>query len=254
LNDPKATLDKLYQDRVLVFAHRGASADAPPNTLPAFELAAQQGADGVELDVHRSVDGVPVVVHDFTVDATTDGHGVVSEMRLAQIKALDAGSWFDRQFANTRIPTLGEVFETVGNRMIVNVEIKSKSMQSDGVERAVATSIAHHGMQSRVIVSSFNPLTLRRFRQVMPEVAIGYLSANELPFFVPWLMTGVAHEARHPHHSMISAAYVERAKRRGQRVNAWTINDPDRAVELRELGVDGIITDQPETIRNALAG
>ncbi|MDX1995990.1 MAG: glycerophosphodiester phosphodiesterase family protein, partial [bacterium] len=97
----QSLLDALNQGRMLVFGHRGASAYAPMNTLPAFELAAEQGADGIELDVHRSADGHPVIVHDFTVDKTTSGTGYVTGMTLAQLKALDAGEWFNESFRGT---------------------------------------------------------------------------------------------------------------------------------------------------------
>ncbi|MBC7809703.1 MAG: glycerophosphodiester phosphodiesterase, partial [Burkholderiales bacterium] len=152
----------MFDGQTLVFGHRGAKAYAPMNTLPAYELAAEQGAHGIELDVHRSKDGYAVIVHDFKVDATSDGKGLVTEMTLAQLKRLDAGAWFDPKFAGTRIPTLDEVFESVGQRLFVNVEIKSDSLETDGVEQVVADCITRHNMQSRVIVSSFNPYTLHR--------------------------------------------------------------------------------------------
>nr|MCU0514644.1 glycerophosphodiester phosphodiesterase [Anaerolineae bacterium] len=145
--------------QTLVFGHRGAKAYAPMNTLPAFELAATQGAHGIELDVHRSRDGYPVIVHDFTVDHTTDGRGLVTALTLAELKALDAGSWFSPAFAGTRIPTLDEVFAAVGQRLYINVEIKAAHEDSDGVEQVVADCIVRHAMQRRVLVSSFNPLT-----------------------------------------------------------------------------------------------
>lgn len=240
----------------LVFGHRGASAYAPMNTIPAYVLAADQGADGIELDVHRSKDGHAVIVHDFTVDHTTNGSGRVDAMTLAELKALDAGSWFGEQFVGTRIPTLDEVFEAVGQRVYVNVEIKSESAETDGVEQVVADVIAKYNMQARVIVSSFNPLTLKRFRDIMPEVPIGFLYSNDMPIDTQALMKqlDLKHEARHPHHEMIDTAYMEWVKREGYRVNTWTVNDPARAVVLRDLGVDAIITDKPDVILKALRG
>lgn len=247
-------LESMYRGRTLVFGHRGASAYAPMNTLPAFELAAQQGADGIELDVHRSSDGHAVIVHDFTVDATTDGSGPVAEKTLAELKALDAGSWFGDAFKGVRIPTLDEVFEAVGQRLLVNVEIKSQTPETDGVEQVVAEVIARHSMQRRVIVSSFNPLTLQRFRAAMPEVPIGFLHAPGIPVDTEALMTrlGLAHEARHPYHELIDAAYMDWARASGYRVNTWTVNDSARARVLGALGVDAIITDRPDEIVSAL--
>lgn len=245
-------LDEMYQGKPLVFGHRGASAYAPMNTLPAFELAADQGAAGIELDVHRSADGRPVIVHDFTVDSTTNGTGLVTAMTLSQLKALDAGAWFSPSFAGTQVPTLDEVFEAVGQRLFVNVEIKAFGLRTDGVEEVVAACIARHNMQRRVIVSSFNPLTLRRFRALAPDVPVGFLYMPHIMSYTTWMLSGLPHEARHPYHAMIDARLMRRAKEQGYRVNTWTVNDPERAAALRDLGVDCIITDKPDVIRAAL--
>lgn len=254
MSKARQRLEAMYGDKpMLVFGHRGASAAAPMNTLPAFELAAAQGADGIELDVHRSADGEAVIVHDFTVDKTTDGSGSVQAMTLAQLKALDAGSWKDESFAGTRIPTLDEVFEAVGQRLYINVEIKSKFLQSDGLEQLVANKIQQFDMQDRVLVSSFNPLALRRFRRIMPDVPVGYLTAPDDPFYKHWLMLGLAYEAVHPYHDAINPALVQNVTQQGHIVNTWTVNDSERAVALRDMGVRCLITDNPDVIINALA-
>jgi glycerophosphoryl diester phosphodiesterase len=247
-------LDAWYQGRTLVFGHRGASAYAPMNTLPAFELAVEQGAAGIELDVHRSQDGYPVIVHDFTVDSTTDGSGQVTSMTLAQLKELDAGSWFGEQFRGVRIPTLDEVFEAVGQKLYIHVEIKSVSEHTDGVEQVVADTIDRHGLRERVIVSSFNPLALKRFRDILPDVAIGFLYSADVPVDTRLMMQqlDLPHEARHPHEELIDVRYMAWAREQGYWVNTWTVNDPQRAVQLANLGVDGIITDKPDVILQAL--
>lgn len=238
-----------YGDQMLVFGHRGASGYAPMNTIPAFELALAQKADGVELDVHLSADGELVVIHDFTVDHTTDSTGPVDSMTLAQLKELDAGAWFDVQYAGTRIPTLDEVFEAISGRMAVNVEIKP---MTDGIEQKTADCIRRHGMVEKVIVSSFNPLVLHRFRKAAPEIAVGFLYAPETP--PEWMqsMIGFDLQARHPYYAMIDRIYMDQAKRFGYRVNTWTVNDPTQALALRDLDVDCVITDYPDRIRQAL--
>lgn len=248
----QSVLEKLYQGRMLVFGHRGASAYAPMNTLPAFELAAQQGAHGIELDVQRSKDGSPVIVHDFTVDKTTNGSGRVDEMTLAQLKELDAGNWFGDAFRGVKIPTLDEVFEAVGSRLFINVEIKSESETTDGVEQVVANCIARHAMSERVIVSSFNPHALRRFYQIMPQVPIGFLHMPDIESATFAVLRDVPHQARHPYHVMIDAVYAASTKAQGYYINTWTINDPDRAIALQQLGVDMVITDKPDVILAAL--
>lgn len=232
----------------LVFGHRGASRYAPMNTLPAFELAAAQGAAGVELDVRLTRDGQMVIIHDDTVDHTTDGSGHIQHMTFAEVRELDAGGWFGEQFKGTRIPTLDEVFEAVGSKLLINVEIKSEAPEDTGVEARIADAIARFRLRERVIVSSFDPLALWRFRKILPEVAIGYLHAEDIPAHVSSLMIGLAHEARHPHHTEINARYMDWARRNDYFVNTWTVNDPARAVELRDLGVHTLITDTPDVL------
>lgn len=243
-------LESIYQlDRPLILGHRGASAYAPQNTIPAFELAIAQGADGVEFDVHLSSDGHAVVIHDFTVDHTTDGTGDVDAMTLDQLKALDAGTKFDAKFAGTRVPTLDEVFQVVKDMRAINVEIKAPT---DNIEHVVYGAIKRHNLADRVIVSSFNPLILHRMRKAAPEVAIGFLYAPGYDFSA--MMADLPHEARHPMHPMIDKVYMQQARFWGYRVNTWTVNDPQRALELAELGVDAIISDNPDLLLRALDG
>jgi glycerophosphoryl diester phosphodiesterase len=249
----KHRIEAMYSNHpTLVWGHRGACAYAPMNTLPSFELAVEQGADGVELDVHRTKDGHIVVVHDFTVDATTDGEGSIKDMTLNEIKELDAGNWFDEKFAGTKIPTLNEVFEAIGQKLYINIEIKSHDIVSDGIEQAVAECIQRHNLQEQILVSSFNPLTLRRFREQLPEIPIGYAYATGYMRQLQSLLGNLKYEARHPNHESVDAESLEMAKNRDYVTATWTVNDPRRAKELVALGVEGIITDNPDTIIQAI--
>jgi glycerophosphoryl diester phosphodiesterase len=240
--------------RPLVYGHRGAKAYAPMNTLPAFELAAEQGADGVELDVWLSQDRQLVVIHDHTVDGTTNGTGLVEQMTLDALKSLDAGVWFDARFAGTPIPTLDEVFQAVGQRLIVNVEIKTADDSlppTNDIERSVADCIARHQMAERVIVSSFNPYVLKRFREIAPQIPLGYLyAADYRP--ASEVMASVKYEALHPHHTLIDAAYMAWANEQGCIVNTWTVNERERMETLIALGVHGIISDKPDLAREVV--
>ncbi len=247
-----------YQGRILNFAHRGASHDAPENTLAAFRLAAQQGADGIELDVTLSADGEVVVIHNDTVDATTDGSGAVSALPLAALKELDAGAWFGPDFAGERIPTLVEVFEALGGRVLINVELKGLSYKADGLEAKVAALIDRHNLAQRVIISAFNPLRLRRMRRVAPGLPLGFLHEDQSPGWLRALATGlligVNPEADHPCESLVTPAYLARMRRRAQRVNVWVVNDAARMRALRDMGADLIMTDRPDVLRGVLQG
>jgi glycerophosphoryl diester phosphodiesterase len=243
-----------YLDRPLNLAHKGASHEAPANTLAAFLLAQELGADGVELDVQLSRDGKVVVIHDDTVDATTDGHGPVREKTLAELKALDAGSLFDPVFAGQRIPTLQEVVDAVGQGLRINIELKTESAKDDGLAAAVVHLVEENDLLDRVVVSSFNPLALWRVRRLNPWIPLGMLYDEGLPFFLrrPWLRHLVRPAALHPEGAMVDAAYVRWARSRGYRVHTWTVDDPGRMWQLVQAGVDLIITNRPDVLRRVL--
>jgi len=234
--------------------HRGASALAPENTLPAFQLAMESGADEVELDVVRCATGEPVVIHNETVDKTTDGTGTLRHKSLAELKELDAGSWFDERFRGTRIPTLDEVFELVGRRLTVNIEIKGQSIRADGTEHAVVESIRHHDMADRVIVSSFNPFRLWRVRSEAPELktALIFCPRNRLHLRKAWFAPVLKVNGLHAFHSMVDDGFVDRAHRRGRWVYGWTVDDTEEMERLIRTGVDGIVTNNPGLLREVL--
>lgn len=238
--------------RPLNVAHRGASAAAPENTLAAFRAALELGADGVELDVQLSRDGEVVVCHNTTVDQTTDGHGPLRDMTLAELRTLDAGSWFGPEFAGERIPTLQEVFDLIGNRALLNVEMKTVGLRSDGLEARVAEVIATNSLHRQVIVSSGNPLALWRLRCIDPRILLGLLHAPYLPLFLrrAWLRPLVRPEALHPHYTMVDAGYMRWAQ--GCSVNVWTVDGPAEMRRLIGLGVKAIITNHPDVLAEML--
>ncbi len=158
----------------LNLAHRGARKVAPENTLPAFELGMQLGADGVELDVQRSADGHLFVLHDITLDKTTDGRGHAASYSLAALKEFDAGSYFGEAWRGTAMPTLDEVFDTLPEDAFVNIELKRDSFVRDGLEEATIQFIKRRNVAQRVIVSSFNPVILWRLRKESFPLALLY--------------------------------------------------------------------------------
>jgi len=237
-------------------AHRGASAAAPANTLAAFRKAVEMGADSIELDVHLSADGVPVVIHNFTVDETTDGKGPVSDLTLAELKRLDAGAKFGPAFAGERIPTLAEVFAAVGKRLLINIELKTRETRNSGLVPAVLDLIAQAGLTERVMLSSFNPLALRRCSQLAPHMRLGLIYAPNQPLWLRQGWPGILfhHHARHMPHSMVDARTMAWARRRGYEVNAWTVDEPAEMERLIALDVDTITTNTPDRLLRLLAG
>jgi glycerophosphoryl diester phosphodiesterase len=230
--------------RPLIIAHRGASADAPENTLYAFALAMEQGADGFEFDVQLSADGQLVVMHDFTVDRMTNGSGSVSKLSLAELQALELPH-------KQTIPTLDEVFEAFGPQPLYNVEIKTMGIRETGLETAVADRIQAHHLEDRVLVSSFNPISVRRSRRYLtsrtPVANIRYRGLLNYGYLI------APSQADHPHYPLVNEKYMTWAKKHGYKINVWTVDDPDEARRLVTLGVHGIITNKPQLIRDSLS-
>lgn len=238
-----------------IFAHRGAKAAAPENTLPAFDLALSMNADGIELDVQCSKDGQLVVIHDFTVDKTTNGHGNVSDFTAAELAQMDAGSHFAPHFAGVGVPTLPQVFDLVGNRCLVNVEVKTRGHYGGNEVEPLAALIRARKLYDQVIVSSFSPLALIKMRWTDPNIKLGLLYYEPIPdaLFNAWRSPIIAPDALHPYASLIDADYIAWAHDHGYAVNTWTVNDITEAQRLAALNVDVIITDVPDKIMAALS-
>jgi glycerophosphoryl diester phosphodiesterase len=247
----------------LVLAHRGASAYAPENTIAAFLLARELGADGVELDVQLSRDKIPVVIHDDTVNRTTDGQGRVSDLTVAELARLDAGGWKTEDYRGERIPTLAQVFDALADWLrpvgrarpcLLNVELKTDRISTDGLEREVTNAIARRGLD-RVLLSSFNPWALNRAKKFNPRLVRGLLYDSSLPFYLPqsWLRFWSDPRALHPEHSLVTERFVKWARKKKYHINTWTVDDPDEARRLAQLGVNAIITNVPDIIRDAIA-
>ena len=247
-------MNSFYLDRPLNFAHRGASHEAPDNTLPAFLLAAELGADGIELDVQLTSDGELVVIHDFVLENTTDGQGPVRDKTLAELKELDAGGWFDPVFSGERIPTLQEVIEAAGHRLLLNIELKTTSLQDDGLAAAVVRVIEDNHLLDQTIVSSFNPLAVWRVKVKNPWILTGLLYAPHMPLIArrPWLRHLVHPDALHPHYSLADDQHVHWANTRGYRVHTWTADEPGDMWQLKQRGVDLIITSRPDILAQVL--
>jgi len=237
-----------------IFGHRGAKAVAPENTLPAFQKVIEMGAAGIELDTQATADGQLIVLHDFRLERTTTGNGLLREHTLAQLQGVDAGICFHESFAGTPIPTLEEVFDLVGDRCRVNVEIKNMDWDGGPEVDLLVEMMQRRKLHQQVIVSSFNPITLMKVRWADPSIALGLLYSGDLPVFLcqAWLGLLIAPEALHPHHTQIDEKYMAWAASQGHYVNTWTVNDPDEARRLASLGVDVIISDVPDVVRKAI--
>jgi glycerophosphoryl diester phosphodiesterase len=230
----------------IVFAHRGASAYAPENTLAAFELAVKQGAPAIEFDVKLTSDRQVVILHDQTLNRTTNGSGSVTKQPLAALRELDAGSWLSADFRGEKIPTLEEVFETMGKKVLMNIELTNYATPFDGLAGEVAVLVQKHGLQECVIFSSFFPTNLVLVRRLLPSVPRGQLiPRGNSGWWQRIAASFMLLDAEHPFITDVTADLVKRAHAKGRRVHVWTVNDPTDMRRLRSLKVDGIFTDDP---------
>jgi len=245
---------------VSIYAHRGASAHAPENTLAAFSKALEAGADGVELDVKLTRDGKVIVLHDPTLDRTTTGKGSYKDLGCSDLRKLDAGSWYGETWRGEKIPLLTEVFDLLGGEMGINIELTNYSTPSDGLVDAVARVLAGVKDTSRVMFSSFQPANLVRARNLLPAIPCGLLALPGIPGW--WARNVQINQppfgALHPYVRDITPALVKKTHDRGKTLNAWTINDPQVMSRLQAFGVDMIMTDDPAlaiaSLRNSHGG
>jgi len=247
------TLESLPQP--IIFAHRGASAHAPENTLASFELALEQQADGIELDVKLSADEKVVVHHDPTLERTTDGAGRIQKFTLAELKKLDAGSSFSEKYRGEKIPSLDEVFEVVGKRTFINVELTNYKTPHDHLVESVCILIKKHNVQKRVLFSSFLASNLSKAGSYLPDVPRGLLTLPRL--LGTWARSfGFSfgkYQALHPFVKDVTQQEVARVHRLNRRVHVWTVNEERDMRRLFSWGVDGIFTDDPQLARRVRA-
>lgn len=235
-------------------AHRGASGGAPENTFAAFDLAVRMGADLLELDVHLSRDGEVVVIHDDTLERTTNGSGYVGEYSAAQLGRLEAGSWYHPRFAGEAIPTLRQVLERYQGKVGFLVELKvsrDRSEYDKGIAEKVARVLRDFRQTSDkpLIVQSFHADVLHRFRKLLPDVPIGILVAS--PARVRWssLKRYAAFvDYINPEVTVASLRVVKDIHRLQRKVLVWTAQDKREVARLIRFGVDGIICDYPEWV------
>jgi glycerophosphoryl diester phosphodiesterase len=244
-----APLEAQRSTRPLVIAHRGSSSLAPQNTLAAFESAWRSGADSIEIDIQLDADGAPVVIHDDTVDATTNGSGAVAEMHSDELRRLDAGSWFSPAYAGQRIPTFDEVLELLVAREGIELLLELKGdWDAAGVQVAV-DAICRAGLTHRVLAQSFSRETVASLRDVAPEMRRGLLV-----FEVDHTLLDVCAElgvvACNPHGGLLldDQTLLPRLQAAGVQVMVWTANEPEHWALLVEARVDAIITDRPDAL------
>jgi glycerophosphoryl diester phosphodiesterase len=226
--------------KVLNIGHRGAKGHEPENTLPSFQKALDLNADGIELDVHTCKTGELIVIHDFTVDRTTNGTGAISELSLSEIKSLRINN-------TVEIPTLEEVLDLIDKKCLVNIELKGRHTAkpvSHLIEKYILEKEYNY---EDFIVSSFQREELEMMHSINPNVHLGVLSQASVAQALEWANAFSA-KAIHPHFSLLTELNVQKAQEQGFKVYTWTINETEDIERIKTYNVNGIITDFPDRI------
>jgi len=231
---------------VLIIAHRGASGNAPENTLAAFRKAVALGATFIETDLQLSRDARFVAIHDATVNRTTNGQGAVHDMALADLRKLDAGSWFGSEFAGERIPTLEEIFEfSKKNDVVFYLEIKPGAAW--GGEHALVGALRESGEIPRAVVISFDAGIVLNLRKIEPTLMTGLLYDGQIENPLEKAVEIGARQVA-VRGDLVTPALIAQARKKDLQVVCWTVNHPAHMRMLAAAGVDGIMSDYPDRL------
>jgi len=243
-----------------VIAHRGANKKAPQNTMPAFITAINEGANGFETDVHLTKDYVPVICHNYTIDATSDGVGEVSSYTLDEIKKFDFGAYFSDKFKGTSLPTLDEFLDVTSKSSaeIINLELKCPRNGMRLLAEKTLESVKKFGCLDRVLISSFSPEILKIIKETDARCKTAFLYPTSQfnvcpPQINPFItVKRIGCDVIHPNALAVTERAVKIARKLGLKINVWTVNDKRTIYKLLDLGVDGIITDKPLETREII--
>lgn len=238
----------LNLDHFYLCAHRGASGQAPENTLAAFRLALEMGADMCELDVQQTADDRLVVMHDDTLQRTTTGKGNVWDMTLAELQSHDAGVWFEKRFAGEKLPALEDVIALARGKMKLNIEVKMHGHERQ-IAPLVIETIRRENFADECVVTSFDWKIAEEIKALAPDLRVGYIFGWRE--FAEEVFAGPV-DLLSAHYSLVDAAFLSRARAAGKKVHVWTVNYKWLMRRLLKLGVGGIITNYPDRLREVI--
>lgn len=229
-----------------IFAHRGSAGTHPENTMAAYIEAERVGAEGLEIDVHFTKDNRLAVIHDDTVDRTTNGSGRVRDHTLAELQKLDAGSWFSSEFHQEKILSLEEVLEWIQkNNMILNIELKYAALDYVDFEKKVIQAVEAYELVDRVIISSYNHYALKKVKELNPQIECGILYMARL--YEPWdYAQTFGAESLHAYAPATDAELIKRATEKNMPVRVYTVNKAEHLYYFIQANCPAIITDFPE--------
>lgn len=237
---------------ILNIAHRGDSGDFPENTMIAFKKALENGADGIELDVQLSKDLELVVIHDETLDRTTDGCGYVKDYTYEELLKFDAGYKFSKEFKGERIPKLEDVLKLfVNNDFILNIELKNSIINYEGLEEKVYKLIEKYNLEDRVVVSSFNHYSIKKCMDINNKVKVGAL-VDSCIYEPQDYINSIGADCYHPEFNSLNKEVVKKLKDKKIKINTYTVNKEKDLKNMIDLKVDMIITNYPKKLKELL--
>ncbi len=229
-----------------IIAHRGASKYAPENTMPAFELAYEMKADGIETDVQMTRDGVPVLIHDETLQRTTNGHGFVKDMDWKDLEYLDAGNYFSPKFADTRLPTLEQFLAWASDKALyINLELKNDKVDYKDLEVKVLDLLRKFEMKNRTTISSFNPESVKRMRKLDANLDVALLRSRKHPDLAQYAKD-LGASSLHVKHTLLNRSLIEACGNLNLPVRIYTVNSTLLIRKGLRYNCAGIITDVPD--------
>jgi Glycerophosphoryl diester phosphodiesterase len=239
--------------RSLNIAHRGFSGKYPENTMIAFEEAVRAGCDGIETDLHMTKDGIIVICHDEKLDRTTDGKGFIVDYNYRELKQFNAGARFSEGIFNEKIPTLDEFLDFVKEKgLVINMELKNNIINYAGLEESVIKKVHEYRLEENVILSSFNHYSMLKVKKLEQGIKTGLLYAATL-YNVHEYAKGLNADAVHPFFPAVQDKnIVKEIKESGLMINTYTVNEKVYMKQLMELGIDGIITNFPDRMKELL--
>ena len=238
-----------------IFAHKGASGYAPENTLIAIKKAIEMKVDGIEIDIQLTRDGRIVLMHDWKVDRTTTGRGYVYELDFDYIRTLDAGQWFTKDFIGEVVPTLEEVLDILPQDMMLNIEIKDTARYHSKIEEKLLEVLKKYPDKfENIIVSSFHHDKIKKLQVLEPKLKLALLTNSEFIEIEKYLSTnGVSSYSYHPEINHVLKEDIEKLHAKGVKIFVWTVNKEEDLNYLVKLGVDGVISDYPDLMKELIS-
>ena len=249
------------EEKVLVIAHRGASGYAPENTLASIKKALEIGVDMIEIDVHQSKDGKVVVIHDETLDRTTSGEGLVKDQLWEQMRILDAGIWKGEEFKGERLPLLEDVIDKINGQCQLLIEVKNGGDYYPGIEKSVWQIVQDKNAQNWCVIQSFKDVVVENFMQLNTNMPIYKLVVGNIPVLPFRVDTKLKlgsvlkykeYDGVNPNKKFVRKRIVRKLHKRGQKTFVWTVNKKDDMKDIIEKGVDGIITNYPDKLKEVI--